>query len=188
MLNLILKDILIQKKSVLFAFGYCFFLIFAFQSLEDMGFVSATIVVVYILILSAFAYEDKNKTEVMLNSLPISRRDIILSKYLSVFVFTGLGLIAYMAAATVVKLINLPLYVSSISLPGIIGLLIAVTFMASIYFPVIFKFGYIKSKLFNVVIFLFFFFVPNLIMEFCLNNPDNKAIADMIHALQSKPA
>ena len=32
MLNLIIKDILVQKKTLLFALGYCFFLVFAFQT------------------------------------------------------------------------------------------------------------------------------------------------------------
>ena len=54
MLNLIIKDILVQKKSILFALGYCFFLVFAFQSLEQAGPIAANIAVVYILLINSF--------------------------------------------------------------------------------------------------------------------------------------
>ncbi|MFY9176183.1 MAG: ABC-2 transporter permease [Caldicoprobacterales bacterium] len=160
MLNLILKDLLVQKKSLLFALGYCFFLVFAFQSMEGTAPVAATIAVVYLLIQYSFAYDDKNKSEIMLNSLPISRKDIVLAKYLSVLLYIGLATVAYMFATLVIKMINIPLKVQFLSLQTISISFFIVSLMASFYLPVVLKYGYLKSKMFNIVMFLLFFFIP----------------------------
>lgn len=170
MFNLVIKDILVQKKSILFALGYCFFLVFAFQSLEQAGPIAANIAVVYILLINSFGYEDKNKSDIMLNSLPISRRDIVLAKYLSIFVYMGLAILAYMGSSLLVKALRIPIDVVLLSLEGVTTAFLIVALMSSIYLPIIFKFGYIKAKLFNLVMFLFFFFVPTIIVNL-YNNP-----------------
>ncbi len=160
MLNLILKDLLVQKKSILFVLSYCFFLVFAFQSLEGAAPVAATTAVVYLLTQYSFAHEDKNKSETMLNSLPISRKDIVLAKYLSIFLYIGLAMVAYMFATLVVMAVRIPVKVQFVSLQGITITLFLVSLMASMYLPIIFKFGYLKAKMFNLVMFLLFFFIP----------------------------
>lgn len=170
MFNLVIKDILVQKKSILFALGYCFFLVFAFQSLEQAGPIAANIAVVYILLINSFAYEDKNKSEIMLNSLPISRRDIVLAKYLSIFIYMGLAILSYTGSSLLVKTLRIPINVVLLSLEGVTTAFLIVALMSSIYLPIIFKFGYIKAKLFNLVMFLFFFFVPTIIVNL-YNNP-----------------
>ena len=170
MFNLVIKDILVQKKSILFVIGYCFFLVFAFQSLEQAGPIAANIAVVYILLINSFGYEDKNKSDIMLNSLPISRRDIVLAKYLSIFVYMGLAILAYMGSSLLVKALRIPIDVVLLSLEGVTTAFLIVALMSSIYLPIIFKFGYIKAKLFNLVMFLFFFFVPTIIVNL-YNNP-----------------
>lgn len=170
MFNLVIKDILVQKKSILFALGYCFFLVFAFQSLEQAGPIAANIAVVYILLINSFGYEDKNKSDIMLNSLPISRRDIVLAKYLSIFVYMGLAILAYMGSSLLVKALRIPIDVVLLSLEGVTTAFLIVALMSSIYIPIIFKFGYIRAKLFNLVMFLLFFFVPTIIVNL-YNNP-----------------
>ena len=106
----------------------------------------------------------------MLNSLPISRRDIVLAKYLSIFVYMGLAILAYMGSSLLVKALRIPIDVVLLSLEGVTTAFLIVALMSSIYLPIIFKFGYIKAKLFNLVMFLFFFFVPTIIVNL-YNNP-----------------
>jgi ABC-type transport system involved in multi-copper enzyme maturation permease subunit len=160
MLNLILKDLLVQKKSMLFAFGYCFFLVFAFQGLDGTAPVGAATAVVYLLIQYSFAHEDKNKSEIMLNSLPISRKDIVIAKYLSIFLYIGLAMVAYMLATLIVMAIKIPVKVHFLSIENITTTLFIVSLMTSSYLPVVFKLGYLKAKMFNIVMFLLFFFIP----------------------------
>ncbi|MCG9969458.1 ABC-2 transporter permease [Pelotomaculum terephthalicicum JT] len=87
MLNLILKDILIQKRTIIFALLYGVFIFFAFskppfsQCIYSMGAMGIS----YILILTALQADFKNNTMVILNSLPVRRSEIVASKYLSMF-------------------------------------------------------------------------------------------------------
>lgn len=180
MLNLILKDLLVQKKSILFALCYCFFLVFAFQSLEGAAPVAATTAIVYLLTQYSFAYEDKNKSEIMLNSLPISRKDIVLAKYLSIFLYIGLAMVAYMFATLIVMAIKIPIKVQFISLQGITITLFLVSLMASLYLPIIFKFGYLKAKMFNMVMFLLFFFIPMGVVSFYQNSEYTSSIDNIL--------
>lgn len=153
MFNLIIKDILIQKKTVLFTFVYMIFLI---VFLKEGGFVSAMAIVSYMLVITGFSLEEKNKSDIMLNSLPIKRRDIVLAKYISVFIYFVVGIAAYFLTAIVIRLLGSPITIHSVTLEEIIGALFAITILNGIYIPILFKVGYTKSR---VVIFIMFFLV-----------------------------
>lgn len=185
MLNLIIKDILVQKKTLLFALGYCFSLVFAFQTMEGVTPVVATTAVVYLLIQYSFAYEDKNKSDIMLNSLPVSRKEIVLAKYLSIFVYLGLAVLAYMVATLLVSAIKIPIRVEFLSLQGITISLLLVSLMSSIYLPIIFRIGYLRAKMFNMVLFLLFFFIPMGVVSLLKNPEYSTAIDDIIRKLSS---
>ena len=185
MLNLIIKDILVQKKTLLFSLGYCFFLVFAFQTMEGVTPVAATTAVVYLLIQYSFAYEDKNKSDIMLNSLPVSRKEIVLAKYLSIFVYLGLAVLAYMVATLLVSAIKIPIRVEFLSLQGITISLVLVSLMSSIYLPIIFRIGYLRAKMFNMILFLLFFCIPMGLASLYKNPKYSTAIDDIIRELSS---
>jgi len=145
-------------------------MIFTFQSFEQGAPVAANVAVVYILLLNSFAYEDKNKSEIMLNSLPISRSDIVLAKYLSILVYMGLATVSYISSNLIVKALGISVNIVQLSLEGMTAAFLAVALMTSIYLPIFFKFGYIKARLFNLLIFLLFFFGPPLLVN-VYNNP-----------------
>jgi ABC-2 type transport system permease protein len=84
MLNLVFKDFIIQKKSVLFALLYIVFFMFAFQSIGQAMYPASVTAFSYILGMGAFALDDKNKTDVMFNCLPVKRSLLVTSKYVSV--------------------------------------------------------------------------------------------------------
>jgi len=96
MLNLIIKDMIIQKKTFLYVLLYSVFISFAFSSLKPIGvglYVLNPVITTYFLITYALIYDDKNKSEIILNSLPLSRVDIVISKYISIFVFAAIGIV-----------------------------------------------------------------------------------------------
>lgn len=165
MINLIIKDVLIQKKTVAFIFLYILFLIFAFQSLGPAAFSTGIVVSTYMLALGACAYEDKNKSDIMINSLPIKRSTIVLAKYLSVFIFFAIAIVSYMVSASIINVLKLPVKVFPITLEGFIGALFAVSLISSIYFPVFFKMGYIKSRIVNFIMFFAVFAGINILVQ-----------------------
>lgn len=162
-----MKDILIQKKRLLFNFAYILLIIFAFQSIHEAMFLTGVVAFTYSLVMTACAYEDVNKSDMMLNSLPVKRKDIVAAKYLSVFVFFLLGTLAYLLITSVISLLNLPLNILPLTAESFVGGIVSVGLITGIYLPVFFKFGYVKSKIFNFILFFGFFFgLTSLLLAF----------------------
>ena len=170
MFNLILKDILIQKRNFLFGVVYILIMILSFQQSGSPMFSASVIAFSYIMVQSACAYDDKNKSDILLNSLPLNRSTIVTAKYISIFIFTAITIVYYILLTAIVKILELPLNVYPVSLEGIIGILFALVLISGIYFPIFFKVGYIKSKIANFVLFFMVFtgggiLVPELIED-----------------------
>ena len=159
MVNLVWKDLLILKRFLWLAPLYGFFAFFAFSSMPDGGLSAATVAITYMLMLQAFALDDKNHAEIMLNSLPLRRRDIVLAKYLSVFLYAALGIVSFLLAQVVVTVVGIHISINQISLEEIFGALIAMVVLISIYFPIYFKFGYLRSRMVGIILLMTSFFI-----------------------------
>jgi ABC-2 type transport system permease protein len=170
MINLILKDILLLKKTLLLSAIYPLIFMFAFQSSGIAVISSSIIAVTYILVLSACAYDDKNKSDVLWNSLPVGKSVIVLSRYLSVYVFLAIGILLYMAAYTLVSVTGILLNNYPLTIESIIAAITAVTLLNSIYFPVFFKIGYVKSRMVNFILFFSAFFGVSQLAAFITRN------------------
>lgn len=85
MFNLIFKDILIQKKILLFYIATLIIYL-----IIDVS--SILIVVVYSLtfINMALSYDEKDNANILFNSLPYTRKEIVSSRYVGVLIFTSL--------------------------------------------------------------------------------------------------
>ena len=136
MANLVWKDILILKRYLWLAPLYGFFALFFFRSMPGVGLSAGSVMVTYMLMLQAFTLDDKNHSEIMLNSLPLRRRDIVLAKYLSVFLYAALVILFFLLAQGGVTVIGIPISITQISLEEIAGALVAMTVFISIYFPI----------------------------------------------------
>lgn len=158
MFNLVAKDILIQKKQLLFGFVYILFLIFAFQSMGSAASSGGVVAFTYMLVMTSCAYEDKNKTDIMLNSLPVRRSHIVAAKYISVYVFLTMGMIFYYLSTTAIGILGLPVKAYPLTLESFVGGVVAVSLLSGIYLPIFFKVGYLRSKIFNFILFFLFFF------------------------------
>lgn len=167
MFNLVLKDLLIQKKSFIVCILYAvlFPIVFQHTNTPSMIFIAVPSCISYLLLMYACAYDDKNKSDMLLNSLPINRMDIIIAKYLSVFVFILIGLAAsfiFNSILTLLGLIHLPRFMN---FEDILGCAISIILLSSLYLPLFFKLGYLKSRYINTVLFMCAFFVPSLLIE-----------------------
>ncbi|MEG6615191.1 ABC-2 transporter permease [Peptococcaceae bacterium 1198_IL3148] len=157
MYSLVIKDILVQKRTVLISLLYIIFLAFMLQSLKE-GIYPVTISgICYILVATACAQDEKNKADVMLNSLPIKRSTIVGAKYVLAIVIFAIGTVAYLAIMQAMKFIGLPLQVYPITLANCLGTLLAISLLNGIYLPIYFKLGYIKSRFINLILFFSLF-------------------------------
>lgn len=190
MFNLMLKDLLVQKKTLLMALVYSVFVLGIFNKAAS-GFVSygmGTIAIGYIFFANACSYDEKNKSDIVLNSLPIRRSQIVLARYLAVFTFAVIGLAMIGILGAVMKLAGLPFPGRYIGLLDITGSLAALMLMASCYLPLYYKFGYIKTRLIIMFMFMLLFFLPGLLIDFAKAHFTREQLTQVIIRIQDLPA
>lgn len=190
MLNLLFKDLLIQKKTFLFALFYIVFMTFIFQNppFSVAVYAMGTVAVVYLFITSASAYDEKNKSEVFLNSLPVRRREIVFAKYLAIFLYAALGLAgtSLFVAALNAALPSFP--VGRPGLPDVAGAFAGAVLLGSVYYPLCFKFGALKVRFFHLLLFLLIFFLPSFAVEYLQARYSREEAAGLVGAALHVPA
>ncbi|WP_418790781.1 ABC-2 transporter permease [Phosphitispora sp. TUW77] len=190
MLNLVLKDILIQKKSFLVAVVYSgfLFIIFSNEVFKDAIYVMGTGAIAYIMIVTSSAYDDKYKSEIIINSLPVHRKSVVLAKYLAAVAFSAVGLIIVGALGLVIIIAGIPLPVRHINLYDIVFAFFSVALLAALYYPVYFKFGYNISRMLNLVLFMVLFFGPGALLDYIRQKMDYTSAQQLASRLQDIPA
>ncbi|HVJ48561.1 ABC-2 transporter permease [Desulfitobacterium sp.] len=185
MLNLILKDLILNKKYLGYVLVYGIFLLIAFQALPGGQFIAITVGIGYILMINATAYDDKNNFEIILNSLPISRSKIVYAKYLSILLYTALAIVSYLLAAFIIQIFHLAIYVSPLTPLGVINALFTLGLMSGVYYPLYFKIGYLKSNLIRTLVFMLFFFAPLFLSGYLQSKPKNPLLRSLLETINS---
>ena len=158
MFSLIIKDLLVQKKTLPFLGLYILVFMFAFQSIGAGAFAAITIAVTYQMVASASNHDEKANSDIIMNSMPLGRKAIVLSKYLSVILYFALATLGYMAFSIILSLINIPMSLPTITKENLVAAFLGVMAMNSIYYPVFFKMGYIKARIVSFILFFVAFF------------------------------
>lgn len=187
MYNLVWKDLLILKRYLWVAPIYVLFALFVFRTMPGGALSAATVGATYMLMIQASTLDDKNKSEIMLNSLPICRQDIVLAKYLSVFLYAALAILSFLLAQGVVSVTGIPIPISQISLEGISGALVAMAVLMSIYFPIYFKFGYLRSRMVGMFLFFACFFFLPMVVDLTVHGLEeggNPALQNIVASVQ----
>ena len=183
MFKLVWKDFLILRKVLWYAPIYAFGMALAFSGTGNGALSVATVGVSYMLMIQACARDEKNKSEIMLNSLPLRRRDIVLAKYLSVFPYALLGISFYLFAQGVISVTGIPITLGNLSLEGIIGVLVAIVGMISVYFPIYFKLGYLRSNIVTTILFLGSFFSAFALIQYGLKGIHNPVTQNVLNGV-----
>lgn len=152
MIHLIKKDLLLQKKSLPYFFLLLLFLTIALSEAGSAGLAISTLAIGYMLVYDAGLREEKSDGNKLLACLPIRKSTIVLSKYVSVYLYAAMVLIGSGLIRAVAKLLQAERHTFPITLEGAIGALAALTVVFSIFFPLIFKLGYIKSRVINLLV------------------------------------
>ncbi|QAS51298.1 ABC-2 transporter permease [Halobacillus litoralis] len=132
MFNLIRRDVILQKRQLLFFIPFILFFIFT-NSHPVLTFLVASIFIPF----NAYAYDEKAETNLLLNSLPYTRKEIISSRYLGAVIYM---ILAIALSSLALFLMDKPFTIRDIA----IGSGLFLTFSA-FTFPLfyIFKQGYI---------------------------------------------
>lgn len=179
MYRLILKDFLIQKKILIFAFLYTLFSIYAFQDLmrnDGAVYLLAPVAVIYILVNGACQLDEKSSADTVINSLPVNRTEVVVSKYLSIFLFAIYGIVCSTALGLLGRYVGFPRVGRIIKIEDIAVVVGTGMLFASIFYPLYFKFGMIKMKMANIVLFMIFLFLPGQIAEYIAKHPESAVV------------
>ncbi|HJF31761.1 MAG TPA: ABC-2 transporter permease, partial [Sporosarcina psychrophila] len=84
MFNLIRKDILLQKTTLLILLPLLVVFLFMENSYVWIGIIFSISIV-----MNAYSVDEKSASHILLNSLPYTRKEIVSSKYIGTFIFIG---------------------------------------------------------------------------------------------------
>ncbi|MCY1715080.1 ABC-2 transporter permease [Caproiciproducens galactitolivorans] len=149
MIALLTKDILTLKKvGVKFAIILALYAVI-FSSSGGVAFLSAFIIIFSaMLIVNAFAYDELSKWDTYALSLPVTKKQIVLSRYLLGILFDTAGF-----------LISILLALAARKLDSELSLIIYCFFAGSLFImalmmPLLYKFGTQKARIWLIVLFL----------------------------------
>ncbi|MFC0525322.1 ABC-2 transporter permease [Pontibacillus salicampi] len=155
MLNLIGKDIVLQKKTLLILLaGLCVYLAL------DVSSIWVGIVFSIVLYTNTFALDEKSSTHTLLNALPYTRKEVVSSKYIVAMLFTLL-------VAGAIFIGNLAFHGEIIPWKNIFLIIAIALTAASIILPFCYKFKSSYLSIGSIVAFGLYllivtFVVPNL--------------------------
>ncbi|WP_144569612.1 ABC-2 transporter permease [Bacillus pseudomycoides] len=141
MLNLIKRDLILQKKQLLVYLGFIIFFI-VMNKHPILIFTIASILIPY----NTHAYDAKAETNILLNSLPYTRKEIVASRYI--------GAIVYMLLAIAVTSAMLIIFQKSFTVEHIVMGNALFLLFAAITFPLFYQFKQDHMLLIIMALFL----------------------------------
>ncbi|MEG2597114.1 MAG: ABC-2 transporter permease [Oscillospiraceae bacterium] len=173
MKGLLKKDFFLISKYMRFLLIYLvlFSAIFAISSKSVSGGLRSAMTVISILLpmytVTTLSMDETSKWNSMAISFPVTRRQIIGSKYLLALIMLGIGAVLGMVCSGLIVLIggnNGPSLGENLMISG--GLILYNIAMLSVLFPLIYKFGTEKSRIMMLGVYLvpmiFFLIIFNM--------------------------
>ncbi|WP_291579921.1 ABC-2 transporter permease [Clostridium sp. UBA6640] len=183
MWNLLIKDFVVQKNSIKFILLYALVGNLLFASSGGGAYIMIPMMISYVYLLGGLSHDDKNNSEFLLNSLPVSRDSIVYAKYLSVIIFSAIAIVLTMGGIFIMSSIGVGKMTGNMGIEDIVGFLFGIMIFMAISFPLYFKYGYAKLRYLNVVIFMLFLVVPMIIK--LINDNNNSFILSIKEKLLS---
>ena len=147
MTGLILKDILNLKKNFKTLSLVTIFYIAIFRISGDAPFLSGMILFLFAMqFISSFSYDDIAKWDKYALSLPITRAEIVRSKYLLAVIFLAIGSVASFLIDIVFRYFDGTLDILE-SLATVYSLVAVACIFISLLIPLIYKFGVERSRI-----------------------------------------
>jgi hypothetical protein len=189
MINLMRKDFFLLINYIITCIPISAFLVIVFTpQYPDSGYGMAAFSIAFILAVSVPSLEARNHTDVIVNSLPVLRTEVVRVKYLSAFVFTLLALLIVALMGLLVHLLPLPWAVPLITWPNIVIAFISMALIISFYYPVFYKFYNNVIVLFtNIILFQLVFFMPVYMESFFNNHSDAPWIRQLLLLTAQSP-
>ncbi|KAE9634088.1 MAG: type transport system permease protein [Epulopiscium sp.] len=177
MTGLILKDIYnLKRHSKVYVILLIFYFFLSRANGNATMFGSMLSILAVMLPITAMAYDEKNNWDRYALTMPLSRKDLVLSRYILGLIF---ALIAFIISIVSSLLFNKELLMESIIAD--ISILSSVLLLIAFVFPVLFKFGIEKGRTLMIII----LFAPTMLLVFLSNLgiklPDEEALKPLLY-------
>ena len=164
--GLIIKElqfVKLYKKNLIFFMILFSFLCFVNDTI-DLSFPVFIPLIFGMVATNSFVYDGQANSERYLLSLPLTKKDIIRSKYVYIFLFTMIGSILGVILAIILQSIkdSSALVVDNIVSAGI-GALFGLMLLQSFQVPILIKFGYEKGKFIQMIAIVLIMMIGSLI-------------------------
>lgn len=153
MKGLIIKDLLaLKKQGKLFLGLFAFYFIYAI-ALKNISMLSMITVLCVMLPMTTMAYDERSKWDKYALSMPISRKTIVLSKYLFSILLDVLGVLIVAVTSTIIVYFSNEMEILEALFMAVLFGAISLLFL-SVMLPILFKYGVEKARLLIIVIIL----------------------------------
>ena len=170
MLNLVKKDLKLSRRNInIFGLIYALFiavmgLMMPDHPVANILYILGIITLIFILVIYINRYDDKYKSEIIFNSFPIDRRDIVRGKYISLIIYAIIACSAILIFTNSILRLGIITNGRSANIwDGVFAISISLIFY-SIYYPFYFKLGEgIRS--FNTILWILMVAGPKIITK-----------------------
>ncbi|MGI5889940.1 MAG: ABC-2 transporter permease [Sedimentibacter sp.] len=177
MTGLIIKDLLnLKKQGKIYLLLVVFYFAMGLVNENTSMFTSMMTMVAVLIPLTAMAYDERSKWDRYALTMPISRKNMVMSRYL-------LGLIFLIVAFVLSMLVNI--VISNMKTAEntlvVLGGFSTGLMLMSVIFPLLFKFGVEKGRIFMMIV----IFIPvaalMMISKLGISMPDEEIIKSVIY-------
>lgn len=123
-----------------------FYVILAFLGQSASVVSSMLVFLCAMLVISSFSYDEYGKWNKYCVSLPISRRQMVGSKYLFALIMLGIGLVLGLGGGYLLSLTQGVSFAEDV-LPSCVGGTLAALFMLAVLLPLMYRFGVERSRM-----------------------------------------
>lgn len=152
MKGLILKDLInLKRQGKVIGLMLVFYIVLSLASENTPMFGGIIMIMCAMLPITAMAYDERAKWDKYALTMPVSRKDMVISKYLLGLAFACAAFLVYLVFSLIASLYTIKetLFIS-------LGLLAVGIIFMSVILPIIFKFGVEKARLLMLLV----LFVP----------------------------
>ena len=153
MKGLIIKDVFaLKSQGKLFLGLIIFYFIYAI-ALKNVTMLSMITLLCVMLPITSMAYDERSKWDKYALSMPVSRKTIVLSKYLFSILLDIVGVIVVAVTSTMIVSFSNEMKIIEVLLMSVLFGAICILFV-SVMLPILFKFGVEKARFLMLIIVL----------------------------------
>ncbi|WBW95737.1 ABC-2 transporter permease [Oceanirhabdus sp. W0125-5] len=165
MLNLLYKDFKLQKMGIKGLLLCCvIFFVLDQSNIDNYIYGIVTPIIIYSYAIVGISYDNYFRVEQILVSLPISKKEIVLSKYINIIIAAVFGIIIAIALIFIATFKLNIAFSEFLDLERLLVSIVGSVFVVLWLVPAYLKYGLIKGKVVTVVA-MIILFVANMIFD-----------------------